>query len=209
MAESRTSYFYPNRLGRALLRQMEQRLGLEAWLEVLKHSGLRNLANLYPPQDMEREFSFEVVSTLQQAVEKVFGPEEGRQINREVGQALVEAGLSTFEPLLGIADLPERILPFGMKLRVGLDTFADVFNRYSDQIVTLGEDARHYQWIIERCPVCWSREADAPCCHLAVGILEQGLTWATGGTSVAVQESECVAMGAEACVLRVSKQPVE
>jgi predicted hydrocarbon binding protein len=204
-----TSYYYPNRLGRALLRQIEYRVGLEAWLEVLKISRLSDLANLYPPSDVEREFPFEVVSVLQGAVENVFGVEEGRQINREVGRALLDGGLIDFDPLLGIADLPERVLPIGMKLRVGLDTFADVFNRYSDQVVRLGEVEHHYLWAIERCPVCWGRQTDSPCCHLAVGILEQGLTWTTAGAQFAVEESACIAAGAPTCTLRVSKTPLD
>jgi predicted hydrocarbon binding protein len=204
-----TSFYYPNRLGRALLRQIEDRIGLEAWLEVLKNSKLSDLANLYPPSDTEREFPFEVVSALQGAVETVFGVAEGRQINREVGQALLDGGLIDFDPLLGIADLPERVLPVGMKLRVGLDTFADVFNRYSDQVVRLGEDRHHYLWVIERCPVCWGRQTDAPCCQLAAGILEQGLAWATAGASFAVEESTCIAAGAPTCTLRVSKTPLD
>jgi predicted hydrocarbon binding protein len=209
MAEEKTSYFYPNRIGRILAHQMEGHIGLEALLSVLEDAGLSDLANNYPPSNMELEFPFVVVSALQQSVENVFGVEEGRQINREVGHAMLKGGLGEFDPLLGIADLSERALPVGMKLRVGLSTFADVFNRFSDQVVRLSEDTHSYLWIIERCPICWGRQTDAPCCHLAVGILEQGLTWATGGSTFGVREVECVAMGGQTCMIRVSKLPLE
>jgi predicted hydrocarbon binding protein len=209
MAEDKSSYFYPNRIGRILLRRMEESMGLKTLLSVLDDANLTDLANNYPPPDMELLFPFSAVSALQQSVEQVSGTEQGRQINREVGHAMLEGGLNGFDPILGIADLSERVLPTGMKVRVALDTFADVFNRFSDQVVKLSEDTHNYLWIIERCPVCWGRHTDAPCCHLAVGILERGLSWATGGAAFQVEETECVAAGGNSCIIGVSKLPIE
>ena len=42
--------------------------------------------------------------------------------------------------MLGIADLAFRLLPLGMKLKVGFEVFAETFNKFSDQIVRLSED---------------------------------------------------------------------
>lgn len=207
MAEDSASYFYPNRIGRSLLRGLEKQVGLEGLLAVLEGAGLSDLANNYPPADMELGFPFDVVSALQGAVEDIFGIDAGRQLNREVGHLMIEGGLSDFGPMLGITDLAERTLPVGMKLRLGLDTLAELFNRFGDQVVRLSEDTHHYLWVIERCPVCWGRQSDAPCCQLAVGILEQGLAWATGGQAFRVDEIECIAAGGETCTLFVSKQP--
>ncbi len=202
-------YFYSNKMGRVILKAMEEVIGLEQMIDVLRAAGLPHLINNYPPNNLKLGFPFEAVSGLQAAMEKVFGIQEGRELNRKVGHACLNVGLREFNPILGIADLPVRLLPLAMKLHVGFDMFAMVFNRFSDQVVTLSEDDENYLWIIERCPVCWGRHTDEPCCHLAVGILEEGLTWATGGRQFRVEEISCVAKGDETCTIAIGKRPIE
>jgi predicted hydrocarbon binding protein len=187
---------------------MEQALGPEQLIQVLHQAGLPDLIDNYPPNNLKLEFSFEAVSSLQAATEVLSGEQDGRQALREAGRQMLGIGLAEFDPLLGIADLPTRHLPMGMKLRVGFDTFAMVFNRFTDQRVALGETADGYLWIIERCPVCWGRRTEAPCCHLAVGVLEESLRWVTNGRRFEVEETECIATGGETCTIHIGKAPL-
>lgn len=201
-------YFYPNRMGLIILRSMEDLIGRAALDQVLQAAGLEQYAGHYPPNDLELQFPFGHLGALQAAVEAAHGPEAGRELNRRVGTACLNNGLREFNPLLGIADLPVRKMPLSLKLHVGFDMFAMVFNRFSDQVVSLSEDQQSYYWIIERCPVCWGRHTDAPCCHLAVGILEESLRWATGGKDFLVEETTCIAQGDPACTIAISKRPI-
>ena len=82
------------------------------------------------------------------------------------------------------------------------------FFRDGDCVLTLGEDEGQYLWVIERCPVCWQRKTDAPCCHLAVGILQESLKWASGGKEFDVTETSCIAKGDETCTITIGKRPV-
>jgi predicted hydrocarbon binding protein len=202
-------FFYPNRMGRIILKALDENVGNGKFRSILEAAGLQQFIDHPPHGDLDRGFPFEYVSQLQAAVEDAFGAEEGREINRQVGRACLSGGLQEFNPLIGIADLPVRMLPLGLKLHVGFDMFAMVFNRFTDQVVTLGEDGGNYLWTIERCPVCWKRKTDGPCCHLAVGILQESLKWATGGKEFSVVERSCVASGAEACVIEIGKRPLK
>jgi len=202
-------FFYPNRMGKIILRSLEEIVGKEDFRHILEASSLQMYIDHTPPGDLEREFPFEYVSQLQNGVEAIYGTVHGREINRRVGRACLTGGLQEFNPLIGIADLPIRVMPLGLKMHVGFDMFAMVFNRFSDQVVTLGEDSINYLWTIERCPVCWKRHTDAPCCHLAVGILQESISWATGGKEFSVVETACIASGAEACVISISKRPLK
>lgn len=209
-AESpRYQYFYPNKMGRIILHATQELATPEEYQSILEHAGLQQFTQHPPNGGLELEFPFEYVSSLQAAVETVYGVELGREFNRKVGRACLTGGLREFNPLVGIADLPVRMLPLGMKLHVGFDMFAMVFNRFTDQVVTLGEDDKSYKWIIERCPVCWGRRTDGPCCHLAVGILQEGLSWTTGGKEFSVVQTHCFASGDEACVIEISKRPLK
>ena len=125
------------------------------------------------------------------------------------GRAALKYGLREFGAVLGIADLAFRLLPLGMKLKVGINTLAETFNKFTDQVVHLEEDEEYFIWVIERCPVCWGRTTDAPCCHAAVGILQEGAHWLSGGKSFRVEEVECIAAGAPACKILISKRPID
>jgi hypothetical protein len=201
-------YFYPNRMGRVILSAMEAAMGREQLDEVLKAAGMAHLQKL-PPNNLEKKFPFEWVSALQEGTEKVYGDRPGRALNARVGRLCFNSGLREFEPILGIADLPMRLMPLSMKFRVGLDVFSRVFNQFSDQVVKLGETPDEYLWIIERNPVCWKRQTHEPCCHLALGILEESIFWGTGGRRYQVEESECTAAGAPTCVFRIDKRPLD
>lgn len=202
-------YYYPNRMGRIVLQSMETVLGRERLEEVVAAAGLEHLINPLPTGTLDKKFDFEWVSGLQEAVEKVYGEKVGRSLNLRVGRGTFEKGLKDFDPVLGIADLPLRLMPLGMKFRVGLDVFARVFNQFTDQIVRLSEDEKHYIWIIERCPVCWSRHTNEPCCQLSTGLLEESTFWGTGGRRFKVEEVKCIAAGDEACVFEIDRQPIE
>lgn len=201
-------YYYPNRLGRIILQSMRVVMGPDQIIEVLREADLTQLQKL-PPNNLDKTFPFEWVAAIQAASELVFGVKGGRNINREVGRECLENGLKEFGPILGISDLPYRLMPIGMKLRVGLNTFATMFNHFSDQIVRIAEQDHHFIWVVDRNPVCWGRQTEAPCCHLALGILEEAIFWGTGGRRYSVEERHCIATGAPACEFYISKTPAD
>jgi len=208
-ASTEPNYFYPNRMGRIILHSMRIEMGPAQLLAVLQAAGHERLLSTMPLGNFEKRFPFQTVSDLQAATETVFRVRAGRQLNQRVGRGTLAQGLKDFDPILGIADLPMRLMPLGMKFRVGLDVFARVFNQFSDQIVKLSETPTHHLWIIERCPVCWKRHTDEPCCQLAGGLLDEAIFWGTGGRRFKVEEISCIATGADTCTFRIDKHPLD
>lgn len=196
-------------MGRIILNSMESAMGRERLDEVLATAKLEQLKTRLPPNNLEKKFPFEWVSALQVATETVYGDRTGRSLNARIGRLCFEKGLKEFEPVLGIADLPMRLMPLNMKFRVGLEVFARVFNQFSDQVVRLSEEVTTFYWIIERNPVCWGRQTTEPCCHLALGILEESVFWGTGGRRFRIEETDCIAVGAKTCVFKIDKKPLE
>jgi hypothetical protein len=193
-------------MGRVVLQAMQRILGDARFQEVLLVANLEHLDKL-PPFNLDKQFPFEWVAALQAGTEQVFGARTGRNLNLDIGRECLNTGLKDFDPVLGIADLPFRLMPLGTKFRVGLDVFMRLFNTFSDQVVRLSSDSTHFYWRIERCPVCWGRQSDGPCCQLAVGLLQESIFWGTGGRRYHVQEIECVASGAAHCVIAIEKRP--
>ncbi|MBE9514226.1 MAG: 4-vinyl reductase, partial [Chloroflexi bacterium] len=170
-------YFFPNKMGRIILLAMEDVMGRNGVNAVLNLARLQHRIGDYPPNNFDKEFAFDEVGQLLQALDEMYGPRGGRGLARRAGRSCFKFGVKDFGPMLGIADLALRVLPLGMKLRVGFEVLAQTFNKFTDHLVQLGEDESYFHWIMERCGTCWGRKTDSPCCHLAVGILEERLYW--------------------------------
>jgi predicted hydrocarbon binding protein len=207
--QSVSTYYYPNKLGRIILFALEEVIGRNGVNAVLNHADLHRLINNYPPNTLDLSVTFEEVSRMQVALEEVYGPRGGRGLALRAGRACFKHCLREFGPLLGFTDLAFRLLPLDEKLRTGARILADIFNKFSDQCVVVEEDDDHFFWKIERCPVCWARQADAPVCHLMAGLLQEALYWVSSGKFYSVEEIECIAKGNVACVLLVEKQSLD
>jgi predicted hydrocarbon binding protein len=214
---SATTYFYPNRMGRILLLAMEEILGRSGVNAVLNLAGLQAYISNYPPYNQDLDFSFEDVSKLQKGLEKAYGPRTGRGLAQRVGRASFKYGLREFGPELGLTDLAFRLLPLPAKLKAGSEALAALFNKFTDQRVRLERDEKVIYWHIERCPLCWERkrtdnaegfQSSGPCCHLAVGLLQEALYWISGGKYFEVEEEKCIAIGDSTCTIVINQTPM-
>lgn len=202
-------FYYPNKMGRIILQSMEEVIGHIGVNAVLNLAHLNQRLNNYPPNNLEKGFPFLELSEIQQALESLYGPRGGRGLALRTGRVCFKYGLREFGTLVGATDIAFRLLPSDPKLRVGADIFADAFNKYSDQIVRVEERADQFLWHIDRCPICWKRKAEAPVCHLAVGILQESLYWASAGKVYNVEETTCIAMGDPSCTIVIDKKPFD
>lgn len=200
-----SAYYYPNRMGRIILRVMADILGTHGLNAVLNLAQLPHLVDSYPPNNMALGFSFMDISAIHEALEVMFGPKGCRSLTSRAGRDTWKYALTDFVPVLGITDLARRALPLSIKLKIGLDVFAETFNRFSDQVVRLGEDESAYYWHIDRCPLCWQRETYQPSCHLAVGLLQESLSWVSNGRQFEVEEIHCIGLGDPSCTIAIYK----
>ena len=203
------AYHYPNRMGRIIFSAMEDVLGQKGINVILNLASLSELIDHYPaPDDLKSQFSFDMIGRLSAALESYYGPHGGRGIALRVGRACFQPGLREFGSLYGLTDITFRLLPLKMKLKMGVHSMAEIFNKYSDQQVQLEETENTIIWKIVRCPLCWGRKAEGPCCQMAVGVLQEALYWASGGKFFHVEETQCIALGNQACSILIDKSPM-
>lgn len=202
---SDTTYHYPQKMGRIILLGMEEVIGKGGMDAVLDLSALNDLQS---SAINERTFSFEIVSQLHQALEKVYGPRGGRGLALRTGRASFKYGIKEYGSMLGLTEMAFRLLPLPTKLRTGARSFADLFNKHTDQQVRVEETETHIFWQIDRCPLCWGRTTDEPVCHLAVGLLQEALYWLSGGKVFSVEETTCHARGDAHCTITILKTPL-
>jgi predicted hydrocarbon binding protein len=202
------TYYYPNKMGRIVLTAMEDIMGRHGVNAILNLSTLSHLVNNYPQNNLDLGFSFNEFGSILETLDEMYGIRGGSGLATRAGRETFKYALKEFMPVLGIADLAFRPFPMGMKIKIGLEVFAETFNKFTDQIVRLEQDANRHLWVIERCPVCWQRKTDGPCCHLAVGLLQESLFWVSNGKNYRVYEDQCIASGDDACVIIIDKKPI-
>ncbi|MBI2331959.1 MAG: 4-vinyl reductase [Chloroflexi bacterium] len=202
---SETTYHYPQKMGRIILLGMEEVIGKGGKDAILSFAKLGDLTS---SAANERTFSFETVSKLQQALEQLYGPRGGRGLALRTGRACFKYGIKEYGSMLGLTEMAFRLLPLPTKLHTGARSFADLFNKHTDQRVRVEETDTHILWHIERCPLCWERKAEEPVCHLAVGLLQEALYWLSGGKVFSVEETACHARGDACCTITIQKTPL-
>ncbi len=205
---SAPNFFYPNRVGRVVLLAMLEILGHEGVNVVLNLAYLPDYIDQYPAYNQDLKFSFDHVSRLQVALESAYGPRAGRGLSLRVGRACLKYGLREFGAELGMTDLAFRLLPLPTRLKVGSEALAGLFNQFLEQSVRLEVDEEHIYWHIERCPLCWERQAEGPCCALAVGLLQEALYWVSGGKYFMIEEKKCIACGDSTCTIVIDRTPM-
>jgi len=204
---SAESFFYPRKMGRIILTGMEEVMGSHGVDALLRLSSLEQYIQNYPSSSTERDFSFETISLLQSTLEQQYGPRGGRGVALRAGRACFKYGLKEYGSMLGLTEVAFRLLSLPVKLRTGTKSFADLFNKHTDQIVRVEEKGDRIYWHIERCPLCWERKADEPVCHLAVGLIQESLYWLSGGKVFDVRETTCIASGDSDCTIEIDPIP--
>jgi predicted hydrocarbon binding protein len=193
---------------RIYLTVLEDIMGKNGLNSVLHAARLDRLIGHYPPNDLKRQFDFAEFAALNQGLDDTYGPRGGRVFALRGGKASVKAGLDAFGAAVGVSGLALKILPLNAKLRIGLPAMAKIFTTFSDQISVVTELPDRFIYTIERCPVCWGRHSDRSICHGAVGLLQGGVHWVSGGKDFTVVETACKAKGDKDCVFEVFREPL-
>jgi predicted hydrocarbon binding protein len=208
VAREKSGLYYPNKIGRIYLMAMEEVMGSNGIKAVLNLAKVPELIGNYPPNNLAREFDFADFGAIGAAIEEMYGPRGGRGLALRAGRASFAQGLSEFGSVVGASELAFKVIPLGTKVKVGLKAMAETFSKFSDQHSEVEEAEEHFIYTIHKCPVCWGRTSEKPICYGAVGILQEGLRWVSGGKDFKVEEIKCIASGDNKCIFYIYKEPL-
>ena len=200
--------YYPNKIAYIALKALEDVMGKNGVNAILNLANLQHLIDHYPPPNLNREYDFAYFSAIWGALEEMYGPRGGRGLALRAGRATFAEGLRNFGALAGAGDLAFKVLPLHTKIKIGLPAMARIFTQTSDQHSTVEERDTHFIYTIHRCPVCYGRHIEKPGCHVATGLLQEGLKWVSGGYEFRVVETKCIAVGDPVCEFMIMKEPV-
>lgn len=205
----KSGYYYANKIVLIALNALEDVMGKNGVNAILNLAHLSHLIDNYPPNNLDRQFDFADFSAINLALEEMYGPRGGRGLALRAGRVAFADSLRNFGALAGVGDLAFKVLPLQTKMRIGIPVMAKIFSQISDQYSTVQEREHDFVYTIHRCPVCWGRhDSDKPVCFIAIGLLQGGLKWLSGGNEFRVNESKCVAMNDDVCEFIIDKTPM-
>ena len=201
--------FIPNVFGRLLLQAYEEVMGREGITDLHARSGMNHFINNPPPDNMDPTFCADDMGLLHQSLEEIYGTKAGRGIALRAGRVCFKYGLKDFGDSIGISDPDFRLLPLPKKIEHGFLSLSALAQDYSATKIDLHVTPNALSWQVERCPLCWQRTADEPCCQLAIGLFQEALFWISSGKNYLVAETACIASGDPTCTFEITRTPLD
>lgn len=203
----KSGYCYPNKFGRITLKAIEEIMGANGLKAILNLAHLTESVDISLPDNLNRTFDFNILSSINLALEEMYGVKGGRGLAHRVGKAIFTDALRNFGAMIGTNDQRFRMLPDHMKLRIGVPALATIFSEVSDQINSAEEYQDEFVFSIQRCPICWGRSNEEdPVCNIMLGLLQECMQWLTNGGEYKVWEELCIARGDLMCVFHLPKK---
>ncbi len=152
---------------------------------------------------------FNQISALQQALEDVYGPQGARGVALRSGRAAFCYFLRTYGGKTGFDELDFRLLPPRRRIQTGLERLAQVLSGEGAGTILVQDAGSEWQVQIENCPECWGWKNESPLCYFSIGLLQEFLTWMSGGKIYLVEETACRVKGDQVCTIRIEKKPLD
>jgi predicted hydrocarbon binding protein len=179
-------------------------------------SGLLFKAAGFPLPDAKQDtlasnkrLAYRNLSTLLEVIEKTYGHRGGQGIALRAGRASFKNVIKMYGQQMGFTKLDYRLLPTPARLKTGLHALAKTVSDLCEEPIRVLEDQHAWYWQIEHSPWCWGRHCGEATCHFTVGLVQEYLSWASGGKFYDVVETMCAAAGEEYCAFQISKQAIE
>ncbi|MCG8348746.1 MAG: 4-vinyl reductase [Chloroflexales bacterium] len=182
-------------------------MGVNGVKALLRLANLEQYIDNYPPNDLRREWPFEDYTATSLALETMYGSRGARGLELRAGRVGFSLGLKEFGPLLGLADLALKLMPVTMKLKIVLNAVAQTFDRFSDQSSHVEEKQQQFIYHMTRCSNCIERPEPTATAYFARGIIEESITWVSGGKLFTVNQCSCIGQGAVSCAFTIDKEP--
>ena len=196
------------------LQSAEEVVGVQGLKVVLRDANLAHLVNNYPPNELTFDggYTFGDYANLSAELLNFFG-RAGKSMTIRIGRLSVERSVEQQSAVFGLNTLVKasKLLPLKAQLKAGLTVMQGGLIKISKsmdnkRVMRLEDRGDRIAYIDEGCSACAGKTADVHICGIFNGSISQALIWLTG-KNFEVEEVECRAMGASACVWEVKKEP--
>ena len=193
----------------------EEVVGKQGLQVLLRERGLERFIDNYPPELLKISGTITLGDYAQLCAGLLtFFGRAGKSMVIRSGRLNAKYAIEKQSGVYNVAaKTAAKLMPSGMQVKLVLDSLVNGYNKlYAEngQELHFSVEDRGAKWafISVECPLCAGKSADMPMCWGRIGTLKESLAWLTG-KDFDVEEVECRALGAPACVWQVSKAPKE
>jgi predicted hydrocarbon binding protein len=205
--------YMPDAYMRWALLAAEEVTGKRGLIIVLRQSGLERLINNYPPDKLtvSSDLTCRDYANLFASLMNFYG-RAGKSMLLRIGRLSAKHAIEQQGALFGLAAvLASKVLPIPAQLKIGLENmqggFCKIWQSFGQEMHLHVQDrGAKMVYVAETCTMCAGKQADGPICLSWTGALKESVHWVTG-KEFKIEEVECRAMGAPACVWEISKTP--
>lgn len=198
----------PNSIISLALTSAEEILGKKGVNSLLSASGLNNFRDNYPPNNSEYESNAADFSALVKGMIDIIGHRGANEIMRTVGQQGFKNVLEKSPELFDLTEIDfKKMYTDDEKITALMSTITrkanEIFGEGHQEFKRTNDG---YEIRINRCSWCYAIEhTRSPVCFGEEGFNDEAIFWATG-KRYSVVETECRAMGHDACVFMITKK---
>ena len=189
----------------------EEVVGKQGMSAILRQIDLARLIDNYPLETLQASgnFTYADYANLNCGLLEFFG-RAGKSMTMRVGRISARHGIEQQSELFGIAVLvASKILPLPTQIKKGLESMQNGYRRLMPSVkLSLEDRGDKIVYITETCSLCAGKEANSHICWTFSGVLQGLLSWQTG-KELEIDEVQCRAQGAPACVWEIGKKPKE
>ena len=198
------------------LQAAEEVAGKSGLAVVLRQSSLERLIDHYPPNDLKisGNLKYGDYANLSAGLLNFFG-RAGKSMTLRIGRISAKKGVEQQAAQFGLGTLvaAARVLPLAMQIKAGLEVQQNGFRRIAKSVgqelhMHVEDRGGKFAFVNEDCALCAGKQAGEHICWIWNGVLQESMHWLTG-KNFEIQEVECRAQGAKACVWEISKTPKE
>ena len=193
----------------------EEVVGKQGLRVLLRERGLERFIDNYPPELLKISGGITLGDYAQLCAGLLtFFGRAGKSMVIRSGRLTSKYAIEKQSAVYNVAaKTAAKLLPWGMQVKLVLDSMANGYNKlYAEngQELHFSVEDRGEKWafISVECPHCAGKTADQPMCWGRIGTLKEGALWLTG-KEFDIEEVECRALGAPACVWEINKTPKE
>ncbi|MCJ7568402.1 MAG: 4-vinyl reductase, partial [Anaerolineales bacterium] len=161
---------YPNHPTRAFLLALEDVLGKNGVNALLRIASLQGWIETYPAEDFEREVDLSEFSSLNAALDEIYGSRGGHGLARRASKTAFDLTWKQHGALGDMQSAEFDSLPAQTRNMEGIRAFAEALSTGSDLKCEVQEEENIILFRVQNCPVCWGRESSAPTCQGFVGL---------------------------------------
>lgn len=189
----------------------EEVVGKQGLAIILRENGLERFIDHYPPENLKlsKEVTCGDYANLCTGLMKFYG-RAGKSVVIRIGRISSKLAIEKQGALFNVAaQMAMKFLPLESQIKTGMDNMQDGFRKLykeggSEIHLRVEDRGDRWAYIAEDCPLCAGKESDSHICWGWIGTLKEATMWLTG-KELEVEEVECRAMGAPACVWEVNK----